>query len=206
MGGYGCGRRSSRDTTEDYRRIDVRFMERNGYLRMGAAGSLEWSRRGERIAHIDYRSEPGQVVLSYSARERGGEWEKLTYPVRLDRTPCNYGGSRAWFVCPARGCGKRVATLFGGRIFACRQCYGLAYASQRESRSDRASERAMAILKRLRCDNFYTIFDSDPPRPKGMHYRTYLRLATRYERARYESFRFGPIGAMAMFEPGSPVS
>ena len=44
------------------------------------------------------------------------------YAVRIVRTVCNLGGSRAWFICPAVGCGRRVAILYGGGIFACRHC------------------------------------------------------------------------------------
>ena len=38
----------------------------------------------------------------------------------------------AAFICPAAGCGRRVAILYRGGIFACRHCYRLAYASSRE--------------------------------------------------------------------------
>jgi hypothetical protein len=187
MGGYGSGRRyGGRDTTADYLRMDVRFMERQGYLRVFCGGSLYWSRRGERVASINFRTESDRIVLSYRNRARGDEWESLEYSVLLDRTPCHYGGFRSWFLCPARGCGRRTATLFGGRIFACRRCYELAYESQRQSRRDRAAERAEKILKRLRAEE-YTIFDSLPPRPKGMHRRTYERLRLRYSLARCQA-------------------
>jgi hypothetical protein len=187
MGGYGSGRRySARDTTADYLRMDVRFMQRQGYLRAFHGGSLYWSRRGERFASINFRAESDRLVLSYKNRNRGKEWESLEYPVLLEKTPCNYGGFRTWFRCPARGCGRRTATLFGGRIFACRRCYGLAYESQRQSWHDRAGDRAQKVLDRLKADE-YTIFDPLPQRPKGMHRRTYERLGSKYNLARYQS-------------------
>jgi Transposase DDE domain len=71
------------------------------------------------------------------------------YPVRVVRSPCNLGGSRAWFICPAVGCGRRVAILYGGGIFACRRCYRLAYASAREDVCDRAARRADRLRARL---------------------------------------------------------
>lgn len=158
MGGSGSGKRwSSRDTTNDYLRMDVRYMERQGHLRNTTIGSLYWTRRGERFASIRFCSEEDGIVLSYKSREHGGEWEVLEYPIRLERTRCNYGGMQTWFLCPARGCGRRVATLFGGRIYACRRCYGLSYLSQRESQSDRATGRAERILKRLGWDDLLTI-------------------------------------------------
>ena len=53
--------------------------------------------------------------------------------LRLAWTPCNYGGSRPWFLCP--GCDRRAAILYveGGRLL-CRPCLGLSYPSQRRRR------------------------------------------------------------------------
>lgn len=43
---------------------------------------------------------------------------------------------------PAAGDGRHVAVLYGGKIFACRQCDGLAYPVQRENTVDRLARRA----------------------------------------------------------------
>src|SRR4029453_12481328 len=47
-------------------------------------------------------------------------------------SPCRFDGERPWFVCSVRSngvfCGRKVTTLYaGGRLFACRHCYDLAY-------------------------------------------------------------------------------
>ena len=63
-------------------------------------------------------------------------------PVQLRRT-------RVWFRCPARGCGRRVAVLYSGGIFACRLCYQLVYETQRELPHYRALRRAQAIRMKL---------------------------------------------------------
>ncbi len=201
MGRYGSGRRGdSRDTTDDFRKLDVRWLERRACLQTHYSGSVHWSSRGQRTGSIGLRTQDDRIVLFYRHQERGREWETLEYPVPLVRTGCNYGGHRTWFLCPARGCGRRVAILYGGRIFACRRCYGLAYSSQRQSRSDNAADRAQRLLARMGWDDL-TIFDPVPCRPKGMHERTYRRLAAQYEAARYESFTYGPAGALALYEP-----
>jgi hypothetical protein len=88
-------------------------------------------------------------VLSYRHRRPGQEWESKEYPVLLKRTCCHYGGERVWFRCPALECGRRVAILYGGAVYACPHCYRLAYQSQRESFSDRAATRVEAIRERL---------------------------------------------------------
>jgi hypothetical protein len=190
MGGYGSGRRwSTARTTDEFFRIDVRWLEREGYLSEGHSGWLTWSRHGEKIGSIQFRAESDRLVLSYRSRQHGEEnWESLEYPVFLERTSCHYGGSRSWLLCPAKGCGRRVAILYGGRIYACRRCYRLAYPSQRENPSDRASERAWGILSRLRCDKIMDISEGEPLRPRGMHKRTYLRLCAQYERDRSLAF------------------
>jgi hypothetical protein len=68
-------------------------------------------------------------------------------------------------------------------VFACRQCHCLAYVSQRENLIDRASSRADRVRARLK-DEWGTLFDPAPPKPSGMHWRTYRRLAAQYEHAR----------------------
>ena len=99
--------------------------------------------------------------------------------MRLLTTPCNYGGERQWFACPAVGCGRRVAKLYGGRVFACRLCHELAYPSQREAEHDRLARRADAIRARLGWEPGLDGLQGG--RPKGMHRRTFERLSSEVE-------------------------
>ena len=148
--GRGSYYRSSRDTTSSYRVLDIRRFQRQGVLQPGREFNWQWSREGEVIAWIRVTVEPDCVRLSY--RNRRGEhesWQEENYPVTVEWTRCNYGGSRAWFRCPAAGCGRRVAILYGGGIFACRHCYGLNYQSQHEQGWDRALSRTQNIRVKL---------------------------------------------------------
>lgn len=151
MGGIGSGRhwQFGADTTDDYRSIDIRWLKREGLLESGSRRRITWSRGGEVTGSINVRSEPGRVILDYRHRDRGGEWQPERYPVYLATTPCHMGGERHWFLCPARGCGRRVAILYGGAIFACRHCYRLAYPSQREKPGDRAARQADRIRDKM---------------------------------------------------------
>ena len=184
MGGSGSGRHwhfSAKDTTDDYRTLDVRRWQREGYLEPGRWFGWQWTLDGETLASIQVRAESDRVILSYRHQQRGGgEWKSEEYPVYLDRTPCTYGGARAWFRCPARGCGRRVAILYGGAIFACRHCYRLAYPSQREPPYDRAARRAAQNRARLGRETG-TLNGPGRRKPKGMHGRTYERLSTEAE-------------------------
>lgn len=110
-----------------------------------------WTRNAKKEASINLRTDADRVAFDYRHRCGGGDWKNQSYPVLLAWTPCNYGGRWAWFLCPAKGCGRRAALLYVGRagIFACRQCYRLAYSSQRETADNRTSRRADKIRVRL---------------------------------------------------------
>ena len=166
-------------TTDDYRRLDVRRWQRDGLLAPGRAFGSPWTRDGETVVSIRVRTEADRVILSYRHRSGGGEWKDERYPVRLDWTVCTYGGRRAWFLCPARGCGRRVAILYGGGIFACRHCYRLAYPSQREAGYDRAARPADGIRARMGWEP--GILNGKGWKPKGMHWRTFERLNAEHD-------------------------
>ena len=183
MGGMGSGRRDQggKSTTSDYRALDVRLFQRDGVLVAGRSFTTSWMRNGKAIASIQVKVEADRVILDYRHQRGGGEWKSENYPIRIEWTPCNYGGSRAWFRCPADGCTRRVAKLFLGSsgIFACRHCYQLAYASQRESMDDRATRRADKIRDRLKWEP--GILNGHGIKPKGMHSRTYQRLTIAHD-------------------------
>jgi hypothetical protein len=181
MGRY---RGSGRATTSGYLHLDVRYLQRKGFLRPGSSSSQQWSCRGEPLGPIGLQTWDGYIVLSYSHRRDGEEWTSREYSVSLEWTQCNFGGSRAWFRCPPVGCGRRVAILYGGSVFACRQCHSLAYESQNETAHSRALSKTQAIRVKLGggpCGDF-------PPKPKGMHWRTYNRLAAQAEDAEFRSW------------------
>lgn len=110
----------------------------------------------------------------------------MEYQVQLEWTPCHYGGTRAWFRCPAAGCGRRVAVLYGGRIFACRHCHQLAYDSQNQTVHSRALGRTQAI--RMKLGGSPSLLEDFPGKPKGMHWRTYYRLRAQADEAEDRSW------------------
>lgn len=194
MGGIGSGRRyqGGKETTSDYRALDVRRLQRDGLLTPGQAFGWNWYRDDEKVASIFIQAEATRLILKYQHQSRGGPWQPMEYPVYLEWTDCNLGGSRAWFLCPAEGCGRRVAILYvGGRgIFACRHCYQLAYACQRESDDDRAARRADTIRRRLGWAP--GILNGGGGKPKGMHWRTFERL-----KAEHDAYANASLAGMA---------
>ena len=125
-----------RDTCELCKSIDVRRWHREGRLLAGRQFSWSWTSGGETSGTIKVRSEVDAVVLMYQMRSfLAAGWKSIEQRVPIAWTLCHLGGRRPWFICSVRSntqyCGRRVAVLYlAGKSFACRKCYGLAYASQ----------------------------------------------------------------------------
>jgi len=70
--------------------------------------------------------------------------------------------------------------LFATRRIACRRCHSLRYATQKETREDRATRAMMKIVRRLSPDDPNPCNEL-PEKPHAMHRRTYDRLVKRYK-------------------------
>jgi hypothetical protein len=82
-------------------------------------------------------------------------------------------------------CGGAVAVLYLSDLrFLCRNCHSLAYASQRESRTERALRRGPKI--RTRQGGSYVCNRSFPEKPKPMRWATYGRLIEKASEAELE--------------------
>ncbi len=173
MTGIGSGnwcRWERKRTTEEVKRIDVRYMYKHDLLRLGAEGDIAWSCRGKKKGSILYKVELNHLVVMYHSRKGDNSWQYVEERVAFDRTQCHYGGERLWFLCPK--CQKRVAVLFGaGTHFLCRHCYHLPYSSQLESYIDRMMRKARKIRRRLKASVDLMLPISQKPR--GMHRKTF---------------------------------
>ena len=173
---YGSGR----VICESCISIDVRLWHREGRLRAGQHFSWSWTCGGKPSGSIKVHTETDAVILMYRARSWGNaEWKSVEQRVPITWTACHLAGHRPWFICSVyfngRCCRRRVALLYGaGELFACRRCYGLAYASQREALHHRGIGKAQKI--RMRLGGSPNMREAFPDKPKGMHWRTYDRL------------------------------
>jgi hypothetical protein len=142
----------------------------------------------EECACLDVRELARKGLLN--GDQRSAPWGEA---LLLTRTRCHYGGSRPWFRCPNTGCGRRCGVLYRARDrrFACRRCHGLAYRTQHEQPDGRLLLKAERIWRRLGCD-----FGDEPQRPKGMHRRTFQRLADAAAAAYLGSFQTGTLGRL----------
>lgn len=178
MGGRGSGRRSSyggKPETNDSMPLDIRKIMRKGLLVPGSSLDWQWTVNDRPVASIRIWVDRESLVLSYRMKSTG---EVVEQRVQMHTTPCHLGGQRHWFTCPR--CRKRVAVLYApGRYFACRQCGGLGYATQKEGAGDRAATRADKLRKRLGWEA--GILNGPGGKPKGMHWKTYLRIKRHHD-------------------------
>ena len=179
MGGRGSGRSSSyggKTETKDSMPLDIRKITRTGLLRVGRRFNWQWLVNDHPVAGINMRVDFRlHIVLSWRVRSTGEVVEQL---VQTQTTPCHLGGQRYWFTCYR--CSKRVAVLYApGQYFACRQCGGLVYATQKQGIADRATTHAEKLRERLGWEP--GILNYDGGKPKGMHWNTYHRLKGRHD-------------------------
>lgn len=162
--------------------LDVRWLGRIGALAPGAVCCPQWTCRGETSGSIMTVCAPHHncLILDYSTHAPGSEGESVREAIDLATTRCHYGGERTWFLC--LGCRRRRAVLFAldGR-FRCRACHRLAYSSTREDTAARSHRRLAVLRSKLGGGHAPPVW-TIPPRPKGMHHRTYDRLVRQIAR------------------------
>jgi len=178
MGGIGSGRytrHQTKTTTDQAKRIDVRYMHQQGLLKPGMTGQLQWSVNGHPSGDIRYQTHEDHLSIHYQYRTAGG-WEPIDERIAFSRSHCHFGGQRLWFLCP--DCSRRVAVLYGtGKLFRCRHCHQLPYESQQIDSISRLIEQKHKLGRRM--FEHYE-YGSGWGRKKGMHQTTYERLLERY--------------------------
>lgn len=146
MGGWGSGRKSETVFTENFRSIDIRRWQRDGLLMSGISTVCQWTRCGRPYGQIKVTFGVETVRLCYSHKEDDAEWEQLDYEINLQHSECHYGGFRYCFICPAIGCGRRVALLYlRVKYFACRHCLKFVHKCRHETIDYRATRLADKI-------------------------------------------------------------
>ncbi len=185
MGSIGSGNRyrsGSKATEENFWRFSIATLKQFKVIgeKKWSSGSWRWLRFSEVRCSVGYElntlQEPAWLRVQYSDKRSEKPYD---YKIYLTTTEPHYGGTRWWFLCPAKACGKRVGVLYLGDIFACRHCRNLAYASQNEAPHFRLLSKAQAIHQQLGGDG---VVDHRPYKPKGMHWKTYWRKVQAMER------------------------
>lgn len=171
MGGYGSGRHARGAARSDqFHKLDLAGFPREWFHRH-RTGSLTWSRGDYKTGSVGYRLSPDRMVLHYTVPQNG-ERQHIEESFVMSATEQPFGGRRWWIEC--KGCGRRCRVLYGGAYFRCRQCYRLTYESQYERIYAPGVTRAMRVRQKLKGE--MGLIHAFPDRPKGMHWRTWLRL------------------------------
>lgn len=165
--------------TDELRALDIRRLHRDGCLGREGSGPVTVTWSGAGTSSITVVPDRTGVVLEYSVCD-GEDQEGHSERIVIKRTKCYFGGSRPWWFCPH--CGRRCAILYGGRHFWCRACHDLRYRSQNESKSERLLRRAEILRARMGVSG--SVFGPFPPKPRGMHIKTYRRLRDEAEEAK----------------------
>lgn len=120
-----------------------------------------------------YDKAQGSVSLRYSYKDID-----ITHTVRLTSQKCHYGGLRYWFDC--QYCHKQAGIIYlSGDQCACRDCFKLAYRSERESYMDKYFRKADAIRAKL--EWVPGIANPEGFKPLEMHWIRFNRLKAEYD-------------------------
>lgn len=175
MGGIGSGRYGygGASKVDEYHAVDLAYLNHKKLLQIGHGGTLTWSRGGERVGWIRYSTEWGGLRLDYKTRSWGEEeWHSVNELIPFIWTQTQFGGERRWLQCLS--CRRRCRVIYGGSYFRCRRCYQLKYETQYEKPWARAVTKSQKV--RLRLGGSGSMDDLFPPKPKGMHWKTYRLL------------------------------
>jgi hypothetical protein len=174
---------------EDGLKLDLNLLVRQNLIRPGASwgSTIHWTRlySGEEVVS-------GRIAADMTSDRRGALFitvGRVDQTIYLEALPRAYGGRQWYFICPRTG--QRASVLWkppGADYFASRQTWGrqVAYGSQFETPHDRALSKAQNIRYRLGGAKYVPLIEGiSPPRPKGMHLKTYEQIMKRCNR--YES-------------------
>ena len=139
--------------------------------------SCTYRRGGASIGLI--RTGPGFDLVYKSRRGPYDEWTDCRDSVGIESRPAPFGGKRLFMICPC--CRTSRTALYGSAPFACRTCHGLTYPSQIEKRIYAQYDTGQEIANKL-AGRYVTLGEPFPPRPKGMHKRTYEAKRARWDR------------------------
>lgn len=103
--------------------------------------------------------------------------------IPIVRTPGPLGGMRNWWLCPQ--CERRCELLYGKDYF-CRICAKGRYRSELASPRKRKLLKTFKTREQLGQTGWEGLLAPFPPKPKHMHWSTYLKIRAKAERNELE--------------------
>ena len=94
----------SKTESDALNKIDTNFLKKHDYFCGWKSGSViwsnEWSEHKDSVS-IEVSTFEQHLRIYYTQTDRYTEEKKdFDYKIPLTTTPCHYGGSRYWFICP----------------------------------------------------------------------------------------------------------
>jgi hypothetical protein len=167
----------------------------------GYVGTVDFDDMTPAKIHIEHDRKQDAISACYFS-DNGKDAEPVRSTVHLERRPCRFGGTRAFFVCPT--CKRRtlrLAVLPQG--LRCGTCGRITWASRRETETRRLIRKANKIALRMGMN----YFADQPKRPPHMRPETYARLLSELQPIKAEIERRvarrmatakGPLGGLAL--------
>lgn len=176
--------RNAKVRIDNLRFIDSRKMQKQGIFK-NSAGQYTWrnAETNEVTSRMNYQYQDSILTLSYNCKG-----ESYHYSVYIDRTECNYGGYRSWFICPNAKCGKRVAKLYIGAsdYYLCRHCNNGNYAVQQISHKDKPLHHMHKMRDKLGWRYDHVPFLARIRKPKYMHHKTFKAMVDKHDKYEYQ--------------------
>ncbi len=150
---------NKKEESDNLKKIEMSWLKKQGMLSAWYFGTINWTHgwSGTKTSiGITVSTNSKTVRLNYIQTDSDGTKRDFDYTVSLTETPCHYGGTRFWFICPlvksGVPCKRRVGVLYkGGDYFGCRHCYELTYNSRNENRHSihYALFRSLSLWKKI---------------------------------------------------------
>ncbi|MGE0408097.1 MAG: hypothetical protein AB7P23_02405 [Amphiplicatus sp.] len=187
-----------RATWEQVSTLDADHIASWGAL-SGYSGPITFDDTEPAKIHAEHNPERDEFSAFYVWKGNDDGAGPIRSTVRLERRPCRFGGTRAYFICPL--CARRTLRLAVlPRGLCCGTCGRITWASRRETETQRLVRKANKIACRLGLD----YFGDAPKRPSHMRAETYAKIMAELEPLKAEINRRvamrmarakGPLGA-----------
>jgi hypothetical protein len=166
--------------------LDVWHLAKQGVLREGVQAVIIWRRAQPGEWSITLACAQRDQVLTVGIQSVDGEGAPVYQDLALADMRTGFG-TRVFWQCAA--CGRRVARVYRNAHyrFVCRMCLRLVYRSQHESTLDRLQRRLQKLRRCLGippAERQHSVWRY--PKPRRMHYTTYLRLGMQAEDLRMQ--------------------
>lgn len=131
-----------KNTTNEYKGIDIRLFKKRWYLDGRENWYLRWTRNWNETGSMSLSMSLLECYIKFSFTHKSyNEETPYNLKVNLAKTSCNYWWYRYWFICP--DCQKRYVSLYlwYDSHFHCRKCLNLCYEDQKSSNFSRLLNR-----------------------------------------------------------------